>query len=179
MLVTAIQQAYVTHEKRIQDALQLERPPLGAAERKLLEPFQAWCGSRGVRPLPATPATVAAYIQSLPEGQISAALDAIQAAHDYIGVSSPVGSHSVRTVLAHRLTIFSAPRSWRRDEQLLWDQLPPEIKRTITRREADRDTALRNKQNELAGNARGVAVELRRYIKQMKGLSKNVYQTQK
>jgi hypothetical protein len=69
--------------------------------------------------------------------------------HHYYFLADPCSSIPVRTVLERRLTIH-APRSWRRDEQLIWAQLPPEIRATISRREHERETSIRRKHNQAA-----------------------------
>jgi hypothetical protein len=149
MLQEAIQAAYQHNEARIRDALKLERPAIDEQARRRLDDFKIWAGKQGVRYLPAVPAVIAAYIETIPENEISDALGSIQLAHDYVGASSPVGSLAVRTVLARRLNI-SPPRSWRNDEKLVFMELPVEVREVIARREREDGAAVRRLQNQLA-----------------------------
>jgi hypothetical protein len=150
MLQEAILHAYAQHEKRIYDALELERPLVSAEQRRRLDYFQTWCAKQGVRSLPATPGTVAAYIAAIPEIEIPDALDAIQAAHDYVAQSSPVGSFAVRSVLSARLTSIAPPRSFSKEDSFWFTVAPIELQQIVARRERERDTALRRSQNALA-----------------------------
>jgi len=66
--------------------------------------FHTWCESVSAAPLPAAPATVAAYLSSLADrgrsaSTISRRLAAISYAHRLKGLDSPAGSEPVRAVL--------------------------------------------------------------------------------
>jgi hypothetical protein len=116
--------------------------------------FINWCKQQEVRSCPAKPSTVAAYIREYREHKdredlVLAKLTAISAMHGRHGLSSPVHTAVVRTVLE---TMFrdEAPRSWKPSEKELFLFLPVEIRLTILRREKDREKQLRRMQNELA-----------------------------
>jgi len=55
----------------------------------------------------------------------------------------------VRFAIASTVDV-EAPRSWTKDERAFFATLPIEIQAALTRREADRDRALRNAQNKIA-----------------------------
>jgi len=106
-----------------------------------------------VRALPARPATCAAFAQwqrdlGVPKEKISATLSAIEALHFAAGQSNPVAIPLVRTTTA--ASTIEPPRSWAREEQQLFTQLPVEIQVVVSRRERDRETTLRRGQNEVA-----------------------------
>jgi site-specific recombinase XerD len=66
--------------------------------------FEAWCAGAGATPLPATPATVAAYLAHLADAglkasSISRKLAAIAYAHKLKGIDTPTASEAVHAVL--------------------------------------------------------------------------------
>jgi hypothetical protein len=83
-------------------------------------------------------------------------LAAIEALHNYHGLSSPTHSAVVCRALE---SVFKAepPRSWKPDEKLLFAALPEAIKQIIGRRERDRDREVRRAQN--------LAAELQQQLK--------------
>ena len=64
-------------------------------------------------------------------------------------MSNPIATAAVSAVL-DRIVKVEPPRSWGTAERSEWARLPPTIRETITRREKDRDVALKRKFNELA-----------------------------
>jgi hypothetical protein len=79
---------------------------------------------------------------------ISESLEAIEAMHFAAALGNPVATPIVRTTTA--ASTIEAPRSWTKDEKLLFTGLPPEIQTVIVRRENDRERVMRRAQNELA-----------------------------
>ena len=76
--------------------------------------FCAWCDGSGLRPLPASPEAVAAYIaqaaQRLKVGSIQRRLNAIAEAHKATGLESPTHTALVRnTMKGIRRTLGTAP----------------------------------------------------------------------
>jgi site-specific recombinase XerD len=76
--------------------------------------FCQWCECRGIRPLPATPETVAAYIAEcaghLKVGSIQRRLNAIAEAHKATGMDSPTHAGVVRNTLKGiKRTLGTAP----------------------------------------------------------------------
>ena len=76
--------------------------------------FCAWCESRGLCPLPASPETVAAYIAEsagrLKVGSLQRRLNAIAEAHKAVGLDSPTHSPIVaNTMKGIRRTLGTAP----------------------------------------------------------------------
>lgn len=70
-----------------------------------LRTFAAWCSPRGLSPMPASPATLAAYIASLADAgrsvsTIERALAAISQAHQIKGFESPTMDQIVRATMA-------------------------------------------------------------------------------
>jgi hypothetical protein len=106
-----------------------------------------------VRPLPARPASVAAFAQwqkdlGVPREKISATLSAIEALHNAASLGNPIATPVVRT--ATSASTIAAPRSWTKEEQQVFTELPVEIQVVVARREQNRETQLRRAQNEIA-----------------------------
>jgi hypothetical protein len=115
--------------------------------------FVNWCEQSRVRSLAARPASVAAFCQwqqdlGVPKDKISATLSAISALHIAASMGDPCATPLVRTITA--ASTIDPPRSWTRDEQQAFRELPVEIQRVVARRERDREVQLRRMQNELA-----------------------------
>lgn len=78
--------------------------------------FERWCIGRGITSMPATPATVCAYLtdfaaQGVASGTIECACAAIAAEHETEGRPNPVADHSVKAVRRGlRRTLGTAPR---------------------------------------------------------------------
>jgi hypothetical protein len=128
-------------------------PELPAEARQHLIPFFQWCESQRVRSLPARPASVAAFAQSLKDlgvrrDKISAALSAIEALHFAASLGNPIATPLVRIVTA--ASTIEPPRSWTGPEKTLFSELPVELQRAVARRERERETELRRCQNQLA-----------------------------
>jgi hypothetical protein len=150
-------EAFDRNERIIGDAIanRYPAPELTAEDRELLGPWLEYCKEAGVRHAPAKPWCVAAFIlhennRCVPDRMILARCRAITKLHDKFGLANPVATHVVSAVLD---TIIKdpAPRSWTKQEQEDWPLLPPSIKAAIARRERERDTKLRQLQNEVAG----------------------------
>src|SRR5262245_37572192 len=136
-------------------AADLPQPPeLDTPTREDLQPFLAWTTQASVRYAPAKPFVVAAYVDHLAATGISTAtilrrVNAISALHDRYNLADPVRTTVVRTVLRD-VVAGEPPRSWNKEEQKSFVQLPPEIQAAVARRERQREIELRRMQNELA-----------------------------
>jgi hypothetical protein len=162
-LTDAIAQARRTNERRLEKTLGLDPVQFSDADRIWIGQLQLFCRSNGVSaepPIP--PAAIAAWLETLAAPDLLDICSAIEKYHDYRSAPNSVATRAVRTVLSRRLTILP-PRSWRKDELLLWAELGPELRATIARREADRDQALRRLQNKAAEGI-GVRPELRKFL---------------
>jgi hypothetical protein len=116
-----------------------------------VSPFVHWCQERGVRPAPALPTTVAAWIQWNADlgcafEKMEETLAAIEILHNAFGAANPVQTAVVGNLLDTILKV-DPPRSWKREEQHAWALLPPTIRSALARREADRDREVRRMQN--------------------------------
>jgi hypothetical protein len=138
-----------------QIAAQLPQPPeLDEQTQLLLVFFVQWCGSIGVRHLPAAPTTCAMYILNqakvgiAPE-RIAAEAQAIELLHDQCGLANPMQTRAARFALEQVLKI-EAPRSWPKEEKAMFMHLPVQIRNIILTREIDRERNLRRGQNEIA-----------------------------
>jgi hypothetical protein len=154
-LVTAIDLATQANEQRIAAEINAPKQKLDDTHALLiLRTFAEYCRSRGARWLPAAPATVAAFIRLQHANHIAAeiitkATDAIQIAHDQQGFANPIATAAVRAELGRILDI-KAPRSWKKEEHLIFNGLPIEA-RAVIKRHADLDSlTLRRLQNRVA-----------------------------
>jgi hypothetical protein len=134
--------------------IKLPRPALSADAVEGLNRFSAFAASRSARKLPARPTTVAAFILDqnrlgVPVEQIVSVLNAVQEAHDFHSLASPVACRITRAAL--ELVVKSEPpRGWTRAEKADWALLPPDIRATISRRMREVELALRRAQNDAA-----------------------------
>jgi Phage integrase, N-terminal SAM-like domain len=96
-------------------AMQDKAPATRSAYRSDFARFQAFCISRGVASLPATPETVAAYLASeaesgLKPSTVSRRCAAIRCAHQLAGHEPPTNSEAVKATLRGiRRSIGAAP----------------------------------------------------------------------
>ena len=148
-LADAIAAAHEQNERAM--AAQVAPYQMDNEARRAVETFIRWCADSGVRSLPATPATVAAFVRSIYANKEETAetLAAVAELHDSRGLSNPVATAAVRTEIGRRWKL-KPPRSWRKAEQLMFAELPPEIGAAIERREGQRDTELRRLQSKVA-----------------------------
>jgi hypothetical protein len=128
-------------------------PELSPEARQHLTPFLQFCEAQRIRSLPARPASVASFEQwqkdlGVPQAKISATLSAIEALHNAAALGNPIATPLVRTITA--ASTIEAPRSWTKDEQRLFRELPVEVQLVVARRERDREITLRRSQNEAA-----------------------------
>ena len=128
------------------------RPTLAKDVLGRLDIFGEWAASKSVRKCPAKPHVVAAFC--IEQHQMGAApqvilamLAAVEALHDYHGLSNPVRTSAVRAALDTIIKV-DPPRSWPREDKVRFAQLDPDIRQVIAEREALRDRALRRAQNE-------------------------------
>jgi hypothetical protein len=127
---------------------------LDSEELMHLRHYGAWCKQRGVRAFPSRPSTVASFIRSesgfgVPNDKILAALRSIEKMHDQSNEPNPVACAAVRAELGRILDI-KPPRSWKKEEHLVFNSLPIEA-RDVIKRHADLDSlALRRLQNRVA-----------------------------
>jgi hypothetical protein len=163
-LANAIQRAKVAEwdAAEQQMAARFKLDPL-VLSKDLLERhdlWAKWCAGKHVRKCPARPQAVATFV--LEQNALGASaqvvvamVEAIDAIHQYHGLSSPCATRVVNVVLEQILKV-EPPRSWGRDERAEWAKLPPLVREAITRRERDRDLALRRAQNKAASNGAAV-----------------------
>ena len=133
------------------------QPPiveLSAAVRSCLDVWGTWAAGKSVRKCPAKPHVVAVFVTEQSQlgatsQHILATIEAITALHDHHGLSNPCATAIVDAALGQVLKV-EPPRSWNKDEKAEWVKLPPLVREAISRRERDRDAALRRAQNKEA-----------------------------
>jgi hypothetical protein len=165
-IASVIEQAklaeYARNEKALADRLTHRRSPISAEDRALLVPFLNWCEGMQVRHAPAAPSSVATFVREFnwrgPKILLPT-LRAIEAVHDFFGAANPVATEAVKSAVAEMfnddladliVTPKDAPRSWPKNEKILFSVLPKELQAIIGRRENERDQAVRSAQNEVS-----------------------------
>jgi hypothetical protein len=152
-LADAIEQQTAANEERLSAGIRVSMQ-LDADAALRLDSFNRFCTQHGVRNCPSRPSTVAAFVRSekslgTEPHKIALALSAIELLHDRHSCANPVATAVVRKEL-ERILQIEAPRSWSKAEQLMFASLPGEIRAVISRREQQRETALRRAQNKAA-----------------------------
>lgn len=147
-LASAIAEATARNEAALAATMQPYAPD--EESQSVVAEWRTWCGNNGLRACPAHPASVAVWVRhmgalGLSEEKIAAALTAVAELHDSRGLANPCATAPVRAELTRMLEL-KPPRSWRRAEQLLFSELPAEIRLAVERRERQRDTELRRLQ---------------------------------
>jgi hypothetical protein len=127
---------------------------LGEKLRQEPSAFGKWCIVRNVRSLPAAPAHVAGFIADLAASGktvkvIWPLVQEISAAHTSSGLADPTAGGVVADAI-NALALIDPPRSWAAEEKARFKALPYDLQLYVTQREAQRDTALRRSQNEIA-----------------------------
>lgn len=118
--------------------------------------FANWCMLKGIAPLPAPPAAVAAFIADctlLGAECVWQSLQEVSRAHVDHGYADPtLGGPAALAMNA--LSSIEPPRSWAKEERHLFYALPFDLQKYIVEREAQRDRAVRRAQNAAATAAR-------------------------
>jgi hypothetical protein len=166
MLQNELNAAFDNGERILASELPFEwKPPtLASDELTRVGRWLAWAREKCVRACPAKPSSVAAFVVhehalGTPAQQIISLLEAIAKFHDHHNASCPCATSIVRTALDEIVIGVEAPRSWSKEEKIEWALLPPDIREVVARREQQRDTALRRKQNKLAEEKKRLATE--------------------
>jgi hypothetical protein len=154
----------VVNDQQLYSSLAISPPRPTERQQQIWHSFVQNCQRRGIRPFPASPAACADWLNSLPEEAVEEACNTLVAIHNSVGASNPVATIACATVLSRKLRA-ECPRSWSNEDKQCFVLLPRETQVILTRRENERDAALRKKQNEFHNNKRvGVAAELARAI---------------
>jgi hypothetical protein len=103
----------------------------------------------GLPAVPASPATVAAYLDSLKDEELLPAIDSIVAQHEVLGAANPCCTSIVGAVLSRKkCDVF--PNSWNFQDRLVFSQMNLAMREIVLRRENERDAALRTAQNRIS-----------------------------
>jgi hypothetical protein len=157
-LSDAIQRAKILEwdaaEQKMAERFKLDAPVLSKDLLERHDLFAKWCTSKHVRKCPAKPATVAAFLLEqhalgASAQVVVAMLAAIEAIRQYHMLSNPCATAVVNAAL-DQIVKVEPPRSWNKDEKAEWAKLSPLVREAISRREKDRDRALRIAQNKAA-----------------------------
>ena len=150
-LAVEIERAHDRNEAALAQSLNTPKAEFDAIALDRLRYFTDFCKEHGVRPFPAAPGTVAAFIRSLAHwatNDIMDVLSDIEALHSNNNLANPIATIPVRLILTEILKLD--PPRWNKSEQLLWAALPPEVQAVISKRDKQTSTLIRRLQNENA-----------------------------
>ena len=150
-----IERMQAVNAQQLYSSLALPRVEPSKEQLDIWHRFEEHAARRGVRSFPTSPAIVADFLNSLTDEALEPACQAIVCIHDSVGASNPVATVACRTILERRLRP-ETPRAWPKEDKQLFASLPVEIRAILTRRENERDTALRRSQNKLASEIKKV-----------------------
>jgi hypothetical protein len=143
-------------DRRVATELKLDIPKPALAKDVLerFDIFGKWCASKQARKCPAKPKTVAAFVLAQHElgataQVILSILAAVEALHNFHGLSNPVQTAIVRAALDTIIKV-DLPRGWSVSERVEFALLPPDVRQIILDKERLRDKAVRRAQNEAA-----------------------------
>jgi hypothetical protein len=137
------------NDRLIAQALGFSSPTLSDEQRELYGRAIRYCEALGLSASPMSPAAVASILKATPQESILQMAAAIAAGHDEQDLANPVATYAVRQILEQRLQT-EPPRSWSKEDRVIWASLDPMMRMIITRREQERDAALRRAQNKFA-----------------------------
>lgn len=124
--------------------------------------FQKYCDLHGFSSRPAAPTTIARFINGIADLGIDKVWEAVQEisrAHYTVGLPDPTLGSGLVTSAVNAISKIEPPRSWSGPLKSRFLSLPYDIQREISRREIERDRAVRTAQNE-AGALRNKLKEL-------------------
>jgi hypothetical protein len=134
---------------------QFGEPPVQQTPARLaaLSAFSNWCDAKGVRFLPARPATVAQFVLEnacLGIDAVSEVVDHIADMHEAAGLANPVATWIVAEAMDRVSSDTETPRSWPKEHKWRFAQLPCVLRRYLVRHEVQREKTVRRAQNEAA-----------------------------
>lgn len=156
-LSDAIAQLQIVNDQQTANSLGISPRQPTAEQVGFFRGFQSHCVQKGCLPVP-KPALVADWLNTLDTEHLEAACRSVEVVCDHQFLSNPCATLAVRIVLERRLRT-ECPRSWTKDDRLVFATLPPEIRSIVLRRENERDTALRRAQNQLAAKRKPATTE--------------------
>jgi hypothetical protein len=140
-LAVVLEEAERKNQEKLTARISCPALELTPEARNRFSYFAHWCRDRGVRALPAMPATIAVFIKNEHQAGISGeniwkSVQAIELAHSQdVNLANPVATAVVRQALAEVYAV-KAPRSWSSAEHLIFYSLPIEL-RDVVKRHAD------------------------------------------
>ena len=106
---------------------------------------------------------MADWLNTLSDEALEPACAAIVAVTDHLGLPNSVATLPVRAILGRRLKAPECPRSWSKEDRQFFVSLPRETQVILARQRAERDAALRRRQND-ASQGIGVRLELKKFL---------------
>lgn len=112
--------------------------------------FIRWCEDRSLPWRPANPAVIAKFVMGhTTPGKLVDELRELSLAHTSQGLPDPVAAWQVVDAIG-RVVKVETPRSWKKEQRLLFAALAPDMQQHISDRESQRDKEVRRAQNEAA-----------------------------
>jgi hypothetical protein len=112
--------------------------------------FANWCALNRVSELPAEPADVARFVThcaALGIDRLWPIVQEIGRAHYVLNLADPTLGGPVAAAIKD-IAKLTAPRSWRKDEQVRFYMMPYDLQLVVLRRETERDQAVKKAQSE-------------------------------
>jgi hypothetical protein len=113
--------------------------------------FDRFCSLHNLKPVPASPVTIARFINGIAELGIDRVWEAVQEisrSHYTIGLSDPTLGSGLVTSAINAISNITPPRSWSGPLKLRFLSLPYDIQRQIADREVERENTVRKAFNE-------------------------------
>jgi hypothetical protein len=127
-------------------------PPVDSVPARLPPEFLAWCQHRGVRSIPARPASVALFVlenEALGIDALSRMVVEISGAHLRQGRSDPTSGYPVATAL-NSIAKIEPPRSWPKERKARFATLPYYLQLYVAGHEKQREATVSRAINEAA-----------------------------
>jgi hypothetical protein len=130
--------------------------PVLAALRNAVAPkhtmFENWCSLKGYRPLPATPALIAAFVndcEALGIDKIWPAVCEVSQAHVAEGLADPTAGGVVASSI-NDISQIGPPESWPEEMRLRFHAIPYDVQRFISAEQTRQNRIVRAAMNEAA-----------------------------
>jgi hypothetical protein len=149
----------IVNESQVYSALGVPKVEPSPEQLSIWRALEQHAARRVVRPFPSSPGIVADFLSSIADADLEAACSAIVAVHNSVGASNPCATIAVQTILERRLRA-ECPRSWSKEDRQFFVSLARETQVILTRRENERDAALRRQQQNELDKRKGVSREL-------------------
>jgi hypothetical protein len=134
-------------------------PPPEQGQGNLPDEFAAWCERKGVKTLPARPASVALFVlENGGLGVDALALMVLKISQFHLrrGQADPTSGYPVATAL-NRIAKIDEPRSWPKEKKARFTSMPYDLQKYVAAHEGQREKEIRRAHNDAATARRELA----------------------